>query len=309
MHWVILIVRIALAAILYPLMIGHLNRLIKTRGVTGQDFAAHSKQQLWLQYNWIALMLVVAAVVSGKGNDLYQGALHWSTAAVLVLGVLNALASYARRRAFLISQSWTAIFNQLDDLLAIVAGLVLLSEWKDSSPEWLFSGILLFVAALSMLAVGRARTERATVPVAALLGWVVVFGLIWGASKFAMRLGNLLSFGWFEYVFWFYLGTYIGAALLQRGRATKRILYSRGEHVEIFILAVVTLSSFLFLYWTFEFWPLSSGNVILAVGQIIGPAYIASRILKEESKLEGTDWIAVVLAVLSAVLVGLSQGV
>lgn len=198
--------------------------------------------------------------------------LGWAALAIALLGIFNAFGCYCHWRAYDISMSRTAMLTNLDDLIAMSLGYLVLNEIRELNPL-LATGVL--VSVISTLVFSRSRYIKNGQTSPSLLGWVIGYSLVWGIALFSMRYFSLKDVSMFAFAIFWYAGSWLGALIVRffvmRSREAGNPL-DFTQLKKVFFLAILVWTSLLFNYWLRMLVPITVIQPIQLVAEMSIPA-------------------------------------
>ncbi|MEK7462343.1 MAG: hypothetical protein AAB618_02105 [Patescibacteria group bacterium] len=235
---------------------------------------------------------------------------------VMVLGMVNGLASYMSFRATTISQSAMVFSYLIDDIVAITLSMIFLREYQMVGWPTL-AGALICILATILFAYNNKQKhqDKANAPTKiSTLFYLLSFGAlgIWGAVHFMMRhVGFEQGVTWEEFVLPWYGGTFITALIIFLLVARKQRL-NREEIQEVFamrnifwtlLIAVPTFLNIVFTFWTFASTPMVIAKPIFSLFQVITVILLGAFVFGErrQQNFNMTDWCAFGLSAIGVI--------
>ncbi len=263
----------------------------------GATEGSRTRKLVW-QYFFAATLAIVTAGFAG-GLELSS-----SVAIVAVIGAANAFGCYCHWRAYDISMSRTAVLSNLDDLIAIGLGYVLLGELGVLTPI-LAAGVVVSVVSAMVFARikhanGNGESGRR------LIGWVLGYSLIWGVAMFSMRLFSVQGMNLMTNVAAWYSGSWVGALFTRfviMGKAEAGIPLTHTQRARVFLLAVAIWTSLMFAYWMRELVPITVVQPVQLVAEMSIPTATALFFLREADNLSRGEKYTIAIALLGVALV------
>lgn len=232
---------------------------------------------------------------------------------VAIIGAFNAFACYCHWRAVDISLSKTSLFTQADDFIAIALGYLVLHEEKFLGP-WLAIGIISSLGAVLWLTSTKAwatkknNGQSAAVKTRRLVGWVILYSVIWGGAIFSMRYFAVEGMSLPSYIASWYGGSLIGALVTFAfaGKKERGVPMTRRQILNVLPLAITIWLSLMTAYWSKLLAPITVVQPILLVTEMIFPTIIGLWIFKETKELNNPDRLAFAMGLVGGLIIALS---
>lgn len=263
----------------------------------GATEGSRTRKLVW-QYFFAVALAILTAIFAG-GLELSA-----SVAIVAVIGAANAFGCYCHWRAYDISMSRTAVLSNLDDLIAIGLGYVLLGELGVLTPI-LAAGVVVSVVSATVFARIKHANSNGE-PGRRLIGWVLGYSIIWGVAMFSMRLFSVQGMNLLTYVAAWYGGSWIGALFTRfviMGKAEAGIPLTHTQRAKVFLLAVAIWTSLMMAFWMRELVPITVVQPVQLVAEMSIPTFIALFFFREASNLSRGEKYTIVIALLGVALV------
>ncbi len=288
MNWKLLVCM----AVLYQYGLVHIA--IKRIGAVE---GSRTRKLVW-QYFFAALLAIATAVIAGRI------AINMTTLVVAVIGAANAFACYCHWRAYDISMARTAVMSNLDDLLAMALGYLLLGELRVLTPL-LAAGVILCL--VSAIVFAKIKQKKDGAPVR-LIGWVIGYSTIWGVAIFSMRYFSLQGLSMPTYVVAWYFGAWCGALL------TRFVLIGPHEagppltlvqRSKVFLLAGGIWTSLMMSYWIRELLPNTVAQPIQLVAEMCIPVFTAMVFFGEARTMSRKELLVIFGGIIGVILIAI----
>jgi hypothetical protein len=267
------------------------------------DLPAISRRMVWM-FGFASSYALLYALWSGV--DLLVA----SSPLIVAIGFMNSFGAYAEMRANRISLSRTAMFQVLPRLLAMVLGIVVLSEWVHVTPLLILGLLLTFGAAPIVLKPAATEAaDQAAVRGSSLSIWIVTLSLVYGIGQFSMRYfsvshGVLLE----QFALAWYGGSLLGALvnsrLFETDTASERITLR--SFSEIALLALTVWGSRMFSFAALSLLPLVFAGPIMLVFSYAVPLLVGLLLFGERKALSPSQSVGLAVGILGGILVGFS---
>jgi len=263
----------------------------------GAAEGSRTRKLVW-QFFFAATLAIITMVAIG------QFKLNWSIAVVAGIGAANAFGCYCHWRAYDISMSRTAMFSNLDDLVAIGLGYLVLGELEVLTPV-LAAGVA--VSIISAIVLARMKCPKNGLS-AGLIFWVLGYSGIWGVAMFSMRFFSVRGLSLPTFVAVWYTGAWLGAlftrfAIMGRDEAGPPLTHT--QIAKVFLLAIAIWTSLMLAYWLRGLAPITVIQPILLVAEMALPAIIALVFLGEARGMSRREIIAISVGLIGVALVAL----
>ena len=297
MPWQLVVLsRVVSAHIVFPIIVKHL---------TGLPSRA---RKLSLQFLFCAVLSVIW--LACKPQPVLKPAIELGSimmpamVLLLLVGGINSFAAYCQWQAIGINLSKTAVFTQADDFIAVLLGYVFLNELSFLNSFLLIGIILCFIAAGLFLGGKKSNGQSNK----ALLLWIAGYSFIWGVTVFLIRYFALKGVSFPVFLTGWYGGSFLGSLIILRLEEKPGLfrLLTAKTVLKVFGLAVVVWLSMCLNFWTFKLVPLTVGEPIFLVTEMIFPALIGLYLFKEKRDLTREEITGFALGALGTVIIGLS---
>lgn len=290
--------------VLLSIVLGHLvapNLIKRISGVPSR-----ARNLVW-QYFMTAALAASVAVLTGAEMWKKQVLI------VAIIGAFNAFACYCHWRAVDISLSKTSLFTQADDFIAIALGYLVLHEARFLGP-WLAIGVILSLGAVLWLtsakawAVEKKNGQSTAMRTRQLVGWVMLYSVIWGGAIFSMRYFAVGGMSLPSYIASWYGGSLIGALITfaLAGKKERGAPLTRGQILNVLPLAITIWLSLMTAYWSKSLAPITVVQPILQVTEMIFPTIIGLWIFKEAKELTNPDYLAFGMGLVGGLIIAMS---
>jgi hypothetical protein len=247
---------------------------------------------------------VLATILAIVSEASFNTMVLW----VVILGVANAFACYCHWRAIAISLSKTSIFTQVDDLIAISMGYIVLGETALVTPTMAF-GIFIVMGSAFLFSLDNWRIKRVSDRGNGgwgIITWVLIYSIIWGIDMFLMRYFSV-TFGMSlpTFVVGFYVGSLIGAVLV--------LLISNADEVgnpltmaqkkNAALPAITAFACTVLHVWVKQLVPITVSQPLLQAAEMIFPTLIGLYVFKERKNLTANEKIIMLITAVGGVLI------
>jgi hypothetical protein len=283
-------------AILISIMVGYILQPILNKKVSG--LSSRTRNLLWVYFFAAVLATLIALLFGGKfgGTSFYL---------VFIVGIANAIGCYCYWRAIDINLSKTSLLNQMDDIIAMALGYIILSEGQFLNYALIFGIILSMIAVFVFSYARSAKTTKG----GNIIVWIAIHSLISGIACFSMRYFHLTGVSILSFVAAWYEGSFLGAYLVfilsgKKERGKEQLSFKK--ILKLVPLSAVFLSSLLIAYWIRTLTPIIISQPIWQVSEIIFPTIIGLWIFKEIKGLSFAEKVAMLAAATGGVIIMIS---
>lgn len=260
-------------------------------------------------YLWIILLAFPCYMLLG---DLKV--INLSFLLIVLVGFFQSFGTYCYWRAVEIHLTKSSIYTIFDDLIAMAIGYIFLNEIQYLNNPALITGIMLSVGSSVMFVFIREKSSAGEnqnfISKSALvfLGWTTGYNIFWGVGKSSLRIFALQDVSILNFVFAWYVGSFIGALALYCfvERRPPPIFKGTSGFLKIFPLAIVIILSLFLQYIASSMAPLTVVVPILQFAQMIFSCLIGLIIFKEGKKMTLFEKIALLIGLAGSMIITFS---
>jgi len=257
--------------------------------------------RIWWQYAFTALISSILIFLN------HESIFHTVAIIAFVVGIANGIAYYSYLCAIDISQSKSAVFSPFTHMIAILLAVFFLDEWKLLTPMTCVGLLLTMIGAFlisskkldSTQAGNRKETYR-------FLRLVAVYTVIWGIALFCMKAFSSYGLSKLSFVFWWYLGSFIGASIIKIALKDKSSVISIGGICWMFFLAFLLVINMFFTYWAYELAPMVLIQPVFQISNILGLLIVGLFFFRERNSLCRREWCGIGYGSCGAIIVALA---
>jgi len=197
------------------------------------------------------------------------------------------------------SLSKTSLFTQLDDIIAVLLGYLVLHETKFLNITLVF-GVIGCFGAVSLLISAKFSDN---IP---MIKYIGIYSVIWGVASFLDRYFAITGISFSEFLVSWYGGSFLGISffLFKQGRLV--IKAPKNEISLVAGLSVLAWFSRLFEYWGANLAPITVFQPIYLVTEAVFPTLIGLYIFHESKTITSKEKIAIVLGLASIIAISVS---
>jgi len=267
------------------------------------DLPSPTRRLVWMFGLCFAFSAVALAVT--------RQTIHLAHAWVAILGALNCVALYWHWNAVRISLSKSAIFAQMDDVVAFCCAAIFLGEVRFIT-LMIGVGIVLCLIGVYLFAFVKDRAgvegERINKQNRKMILFVLGYSVLWGLDLFVSRIAGVNDVSVPEYTFWRYGSSWIGALILMRVRGTAEAgspLTKKGV-LGVGVLAAITWVAMLLEYSILRRVPLTVVQPIFQISELLFPPLAGWLLFKEHKTFRMPEWVGFAFAIAGGLVIAFS---
>lgn len=285
------LLRVLVANVVFPVVL---------KKIVGRDSRTRRFRS---QYLFAVIFAVSFAIFARNSFSLTSAAL------IGVLGFVQSFGAYSSWRAIDISLSKTALATQLDDVIGMGLGFVLLGEIRYLSNAFVSWGITFVLLAVILYTLGRRTSIRdGKGSDTILLLWILGYSIFWGIAFFAIRFFALQDFPISIFLVSWYVGSFIGSQVLYMiaGASEAGSPLTISGYASSAVLALLIFAALGFQYWASIFAPIAVTQPIYQVAEMILPALLGFYYFKERQQFSRTRKAAFAFGIIGMLLIAFS---
>lgn len=220
-----------------------------------------------------------------------------STYIVMGVGVLNAFANIAQWLATKVSMSKTSMLSFGDDIIAILLVWVIIGDGKYLNVVSA-SGMMLCLLT-GVLFWWHSNKAKADKEKSAFYFHVLAYCVLWGVAIFAQRYFAFNNLPTAQFVFAWYLGSFLTMAVIFAGRGVVRavsgsiersVAFRLKDYAVVFVFAIGIAGCLAIEYWAKILAPLTVIQPIFLVSEAVIPTIVGWTIFREGKTFDRTQW-------------------
>lgn len=220
---------------------------------------------------------------------------------IMAMGVVNSFGAYCQWRAVAISQSRTAFFDPLSEIVSVGLAIVLLNEIAEWN-AFLAAGVFISILAAYVLISGKEKEDEKKVT-KKWLGWAIGMVIIFGVTTFLMKVVSFKLERSEFLVFW-YLGSFMGSWILLYAEKQNPFSYPGKLILIVPILSFAIVGNLATEYWGFQLTEASRVLPFRSSAERFIPVFVGLFLFSERKHMRTwQEKIAFALSMIAAVLI------
>ncbi|MBI4065734.1 hypothetical protein HY412_00880 [Candidatus Kaiserbacteria bacterium] len=216
---------------------------------------------------------------------------------VMGVGVLNAFANIMQWRATKVSMSKTSMLSFGDDIIAVLLAWVIIGDGKYLNGVSASGMVLCLLTGI--LFWWHSNKTKAGKETSSFYFHVLAYCMLWGIAIFSQRYFAFNNLSVAQFVFAWYLGSFLTMAAIFTGRAVVRTISNSGEkaiafrfkdYAIVFVYALGIAGGLAIEYWAKILAPLTVVQPIFLVSEAVIPTIIGWTIFRERKTFDRAQW-------------------
>lgn len=251
-------------------------------------------KNICVMFGWCLILSLIAGFATGTAGF---------SIGVIGIGLLNSVGVFCYWKAIDTSLSKTSIFTQLDDIITIFLGYVILNEARYLNTGIISGGSMCILASVLFLLI---RNQKQTLQ---LYMWISIYSVMWGICTFSLRYFAVQEMPMCAFLASWYGGGLIGEFfiwLIFMRKKEQDIKIPLKQVHDVFFVALFVWLSLLLQYWANMHAPTIVVQPIFQVTEMVFPSLIGLFYFKEGKQLKPMEWCAFIVGIIGGLVIAFS---